>query len=189
MQYKGTTAQLLTVPPYACAAVCTVAVGFLADRTRWRGYCNIATVIVGMVGFIMLISSGRADVQYAGTFLGAIGIYPTISNTLSWVANNTEGSLKRAVTLGMVVGWGNLNGVASSNIYINRESPRYWSGHGVILGYQAIFLLGGSIFMHIALRLENRKRRSGQRDNMLDGLTEEEKLIKGDKRPDFVYTL
>ena len=38
MGYSGTHAQLLTVPPYACAAVMTIAIGFFADRTRWRGY-------------------------------------------------------------------------------------------------------------------------------------------------------
>lgn len=110
-------------------------------------------------------------------------------NTLAWVSNNTEGSLKRAVVLGMVVGWGNLNGVVSSNIYITTERPRYYTGHSVVLSYQVLFLLGGSVLMHILLRLENRKRRSGQRDNMLEGLTQEEKWIKGDRRPDFIYTL
>ncbi|RYP43353.1 hypothetical protein DL768_009970 [Monosporascus sp. mg162] len=189
MGYAGTKAQLLSVPPYACAALCTVAVGFIADRTRMRGYYNIGTVLIGMVGFIMLLATADPQVQYAGTFLGAVGIYPTISNTLSWVANNTEGALKRAVVLGMVVGWGNLNGVVSSNIYITHERPRYWSGHGVVLGYQTLFLLGGSVFMHFALRAENAKRRSGKRDHMHDGLTEEEKWIKGDRRPDFIYTL
>lgn len=104
MGYAGTRAQLLTVPPYACAAVATVLVGFVADRTRWRGYCNIVTVSIGIIGFIMLIATSNVDVQYAGTFLGAVGIYPTISNSLSWASNNTEGSLKRAVAIGMIVG-------------------------------------------------------------------------------------
>lgn len=99
------------------------------------------------------------------------------------MANNTEGSLKRAVTIGMAVGWGNLNGVVSSNIYITRQAPRFWTGHGVVLAYQICFLLGGSIVLHILLRIENSKRRSGKRDNMHDGLTQEQKWIKGDKRP------
>ena len=94
-----------------------------------------------------------------------------------------------AVVVGMVVGWGNLNGVVSSNIYITDQKPRYWTGHGVVLAYQIIFLLGGSVFMHIALRRENSARRSGKRDRMLDGLSEEEKWIKGDNRPEFIYTL
>lgn len=189
MGYTGTHAQLLSVPPYAVAATCTIAVGFFADRTRWRGYCNIATVLVGITGFIMLLASTNLKIQYAGTFLGAAGIYPTISNTLSWVINNTEGSLKRAFVLGMVVGWGNLNGVVSSNIYLKQESPRFWTGHGVVLGYQIAFLLGGSIFMHVALRITNARRKAGRIDAKWAAMTAEEKWIAGDMRPDFIYTL
>jgi hypothetical protein len=75
------------------------------------------------------------------------------------------------------------------NIYITGQAPRFWTGHGVVLAYQVLFLLGGSILMHMLLRMENSKRRTGKRDNMLDGLTQEEKWIKGDKRPEFNYTL
>lgn len=73
--YKSTTANLLSVPPYAVAAMVTVLVGYIADRTQQRGYCNIFISIFGIVGFAMLIASGNPHVQYAGTFLGAIGIY------------------------------------------------------------------------------------------------------------------
>lgn len=188
MGYEGTQAQLLSVPPYAVAAALTVAVGFIGDRTQWRGYCNMATVSIGMIGFILLLATDNPEVQYAGTFLGAAGIYPTISNTLSWVNNNTEGSLKRAFVLGMVVGWGNLNGVVSSNIYIDEEKPRYWSGHGVVLAYQALFLLGGTVFMHFGLKKLNKDRRAGKMDAEWSKLSEEQRWIEGDLRPDFVYT-
>ncbi|KAL0941353.1 major facilitator superfamily transporter [Colletotrichum truncatum] len=189
MGHTGTKGQLLSVPPYAVAAALTVTVGVIADRTRWRGYCNIATVTIGIVGFVMLIASKNPQIQYAGTFLGAAGIYPTISNTLSWVINNTEGSLKRAFVLGMVVGWGNLNGVVSSNIYLKHESPRFFTGHSVVLAYQVLFLLGGSIFMHFALRIANSKRRAGKMDAKWASMTEEEQWVAGDRRPDFMYTL
>ncbi|KFA52290.1 hypothetical protein S40293_00650 [Stachybotrys chartarum IBT 40293] len=189
MGYAGTRAQLLSVPPYAVAATCTVCVGFVADKTRQRGICNVVTVIVGIIGFSLLIGSANPQVQYAGTFLGAAGIYPTISNTLSWVNNNTEGSLKRAVVLGMVVGWGNLNGVVSSNIYLDRENPRFWTGHGVVLGYQIVCLLGGTIFMHFALRRLNSSRRAGKMNESWAALSDEQKWIRGDRRPDFKYTL
>ncbi|KAK2073233.1 hypothetical protein P8C59_007528 [Phyllachora maydis] len=105
-------AQLMSVPPYAAAAVMTVVVGYIADRTRQRGACNYLTAPLGVAGFGMLLGSDRAGIRYAGTFLGALGIYPCISNTISWMANNTEGVYKRGVALGFVIGWGNLNGVA-----------------------------------------------------------------------------
>jgi cyanate permease len=53
--YTSTKAQLLSVPPYAVAAVVTITVGFIADRTRQRGFCNIFISIFGIVGFAMLL--------------------------------------------------------------------------------------------------------------------------------------
>jgi nitrate/nitrite transporter NarK len=64
--YTSTTANLLSVPPYALAAILTVAVGWLADRTHQRGLCNIGTSVLGIIGFSMLLGSGKASVQYAG---------------------------------------------------------------------------------------------------------------------------
>lgn len=115
--YASTTANLLSVPPYAAAALLTVLVGWLADRTQQRGLCNIGTCLLGIAGFSMLLGSEKAGVKYAGTFLGAMGIYPCVANTISWAANNVEGVYKRGVVIGCVIGWGNLNGVVSSNIY------------------------------------------------------------------------
>ncbi|KAF2462865.1 MFS general substrate transporter [Lindgomyces ingoldianus] len=189
MGYQGTKAQLMSVPPYAVAAVMTVFIGWLADRTRWRGYCNMAVSFTGCVGFAMLLGTTNVHVQYAGTFLGAMGIYPTVSNTLTWASNNVEGVYKRGVVVGIIVGWGNMNGVVSSNIYMPKEKPKYTTGHATVLAYMIACLLGGSIFMHLMLRRENKLRKSGKRDHWLEGKTEEEIRMMGDVRPDFIYTL
>ena len=82
------------MPPYAAAAVLTVTVGFIADRARQRGLCNIAVSFLGMIGFAMLLGCESAGAKYAGTFLGAMGIYPAIANTISWTSNNTEGKFQ-----------------------------------------------------------------------------------------------
>lgn len=187
--YKSTTANLLSVPPYAVAAVATVFIGWLADRTQQRGLCNIGVSLFGIVGFSMLLGSGKAKIQYAGVFLGAIGIYPCIANTISWASNNVEGVYKRGVTLGFVIGWGNLNGVVSSNIYRQRDKPRFKLGHGVVLAYLSLFLFIGSIITRQLLAWENKKRREGKRDQWVEGKSEEEVAELGDKRPDFIYTL
>ncbi|KAK4937657.1 hypothetical protein LTR66_015169 [Elasticomyces elasticus] len=188
MGYSGTHAQLLSVPPYAVAAACTVAVGWIANRTGRRGLCNICTCLLAIVGFAMLLATRNPKIQYAGVFLGAAGIYPTIPNSLSWCSNNIEGVYKRGVIIGIVVGWGNLNGVVSSNIYLKTERPRYWTGHGTVLAYLVVCLLGGSIFMHFMLKRENKLGLSGKRDNMHAGKSEDEIWVAGDRRPDFIYT-
>lgn len=80
------------MPPYAAAAVVTVAVGFIADRTGQRGITNILISLVAIAGFALLLGAPSAGARYAGTFLGAIGIYPTIPNTIAWCTGNTEGT-------------------------------------------------------------------------------------------------
>ena len=181
--YSGTTAQLLSVPPYAVAAILTISIGYIADRTRQRGLCNMGVSVLGIVGFAMLISAASPGVQYAGTFLGALGIYPCISNTITWVSNNTEGVYKRGVTMGIVIGWGNLNGVVSSNIYQEEDrSTGYRTGHSIVFAYLFLFLLGGSGLQYVLLKKENAKRRAGKLDHLYEGRSEEEVEALGDIR-------
>ncbi len=97
-------------------------------------------------------------------------------------ANNTEGVYKRGVTLGFVIGWGNLNGVVSSNIYRASDKPKYRIGHGVVMAYLILFLAGGSALQYVLLKRENAKRTSGQRDGWVEGKSEKEIELLGDKR-------
>ena len=187
--YQSTTANLLSVPPYALAAIATIFIGWLADRTQQRGLCNIGMSIFAMVGFAMLLGSATPGVQYAGVFLGALGIYPCIPNTISWTSNNVEGVYKRGITIGFVIGWGNLNGVVSSNIYRGEDKPRYFMGHGIVLAYLTLFLFIGSIATRMMLVSENKKRLNGLRDVWVEGKSEDEIRVMGDRRPDFQYML
>jgi hypothetical protein len=77
----------------------------------------------------------------------------------------------------------------ASNIYRSQDKPRFRPGHGTVLGYLSLFLLGGSVLQHLLLRRENSKRRRGERDNWIEGKTSAEIDRLGDKRPDFLYTL
>jgi hypothetical protein len=99
------------------------------------------------------------------------------------------GVYKRGVTLGFVIGWGNLNGIVSSNIYRGKDRPDFYPGHGTVLGYLVLFQFGGSLLQYIFLRRENAKRRRGERDHWVEGMDGSEIRALGDKRPDFIYTL
>jgi hypothetical protein len=96
---------------------------------------------------------------------------------------------KRGITLGFVIGWGNLNGVVASNIYRGEDAPRFLPGHGTVLAYLTLFLFGGSLLQRFMLVKENKKRRAGLRDGWAEGKSEDEVERLGDRRPDFIYTL
>ena len=148
----------------------------------------MASSFIGVIGFAMLLSGKSPAVQYVGTFLGAMGIYPTIPNTISWVANNSEGAYKRGITIGIVNGWGNLNGIVSSNIYRKKDKPKYRPGHGVVLAYLLVFLFGGSGLHRFLLSREHAQKLAGKKDYLVEGKTEKEIEELGDKRYDlFVF--
>jgi len=79
--------------------------------------------------------------------------------------------------------------VVSSNIYQQKDSPQFRPGHGVVLAYMVLFLLGGSIMTTLLLRQENKKRIAGKRDHWAEGKSQDEVEKLGDNRPDFLYTL
>jgi hypothetical protein len=75
----------------------------------------------------------------------------------------------------------------SSNIYPSKTGPRFYQGHGVVLGYLSVFLFGGSIVTTLLLRRENKKRLAGLRDHTIEGKTPAQLEVMGDKVPDFIY--
>ncbi|KAK5689947.1 hypothetical protein LTR17_026096 [Elasticomyces elasticus] len=111
MGYRANTAQLMSVPPYAVAAVATVLVGNLGDRTQRRGLYAMLIASLGMIGFAVLLSDIPAGGKYLGTFLAPLGIYTLIPNNICWLASNTQGIYKRGLTLGFAMGWANPQGL------------------------------------------------------------------------------
>ncbi|KAK2728195.1 major facilitator superfamily transporter [Colletotrichum kahawae] len=179
--------QLMTVPPYALAAVFTVFMGYIADRSGRRGIFNVFVSMVGIVGFSIILATESPGIKYIGTCLGVMGLYPCVSNTITWVANNTQGMYKRGVVMGFVIGWGNLSGILSSFTY--RHPPLFIEGHAVVIGFMTLYLCVGSLSMMALLRKENWKRRLGKRDYWIEGKTLEEIADLGDDRPGFLYTI
>ena len=74
-------------------------------------------LLVGGAGYLILVLSRNASLSYFAIYLASAGIFPLIPNTIAILSGNTEGSYKRAVTVGIAISWGNLNGAVASNIY------------------------------------------------------------------------
>ncbi|WWD17598.1 hypothetical protein CI109_102039 [Kwoniella shandongensis] len=189
--YTAATAQLLSVPPYVLAALTTVIAGFLSDRAGRRGVFILGFSLLGLVGFTMCIATPNPRIGYAGVFLGAAGIYPLIPLIVSWSANTMGGSLKRSVGMAIVISIGNAGGVISSFIYRAKDKPRYFLGHGVVIGFVAMTFFLTCILMLIlsrknAKRLAIAEARNGRPWSETEKLEQEE---RGDDADYFIYTL
>ncbi|KAK5659061.1 hypothetical protein OQA88_1148 [Cercophora sp. LCS_1] len=184
MGYTANNAQLMSVPPYVCACFFTIAASWLADRYRQRGVFLLGFQLVAIAGFSMLAAAGNASIQYAGTVLAAIGIYPQIPLGLAWNSGNIGGSLKRGTGIAMQVMGGNCGGIIASYVYLTRDGPRYVTGHSILIGFvgMAFFLTS---FMSMWCRRENARREAllaapGGRHE----LTEEQKALEAELADD-----
>ncbi|EJU02841.1 MFS general substrate transporter [Dacryopinax primogenitus] len=146
-----------------------------------------------------------ASALFTPSIINQLGYTATPANLLSvpvaFVSNNVEGSLKRGVTLGIVIGLGNLNGIVSSNIYRAQYQPWYTMSHGIVLLYVLLIFIGTAVMMFL-LKRENDARDRGERNETIGaqsdgaknpngtfGTVQEAKLAKGDYWSGFRYTL
>jgi hypothetical protein len=90
----------------------------------------------------MPVSSLQLVVSSCGSLEGAEwtlltsrkGIYPNVPMGVAWNGNNIGGSTKRAVGIAMHVGFGNLGGILAAFSYRATDAPRYFAGHGLLIG-------------------------------------------------------
>ena len=139
MGYTAAQSQLLTIPPYAVATVFTIFWAVFSERYVRRALFITVTSSVAIVGYIILLTNThptqRSGLSYLGTFLAAIGIYPSVALVLSWPAINVSGQTKRATANAMQISIGNLGAVLGTQLYRPNTAPGYVLGHSFALGY------------------------------------------------------
>ncbi|KXS96984.1 hypothetical protein AC578_5532 [Pseudocercospora eumusae] len=127
--YKTWQAQLLTVPPYALAAILTVVYAIVSERYGIRAPFIIFSTTTAIIGYCILLGNTnpthRPGVSYTGVFFAAAGIYPSVALGLSWPAMNVSGQTKRAAANGLQITIGNLGAVIGTQIYRATDGPRY----------------------------------------------------------------
>lgn len=88
--WTSTEAQLKSVPPYLVACVCTIAIGWLSDRSGKRGPFIAGVLPTAIIGFALLRWSSSAEAKYAAVFLNAIGCFAASAGMLSWGINSEQ---------------------------------------------------------------------------------------------------
>ncbi|OTB08051.1 hypothetical protein M426DRAFT_317566 [Hypoxylon sp. CI-4A] len=177
MGYSANNAQLMSVPPYVLACIFTVGASWLADHYHQRGVFLLGFQLVAILGLALLASSVNGTIQYAGTVLAAIGIYPQIPLGLAWNSSNIGGGLKRATGIAMQVMGGNCGGIIASYVYLARDSPRYIVGHSILIGFVGMAFVLTS-FMTTWCRKENARRDAALEEVVAQESTAEQKTLE-----------
>ncbi|KAJ7146818.1 major facilitator superfamily domain-containing protein [Mycena epipterygia] len=116
---------LLTTPPWIVAAIVCVVSAWNADRTGERFFHISVWVWAMMVGFIISLCTMSVGPRYLSMFLIAIGD-AGCAMTLVWASNSIpRPPSKRAATIGIVNGMGNLGTLVGSYVWKSSWGPRY----------------------------------------------------------------
>ncbi|PIL23089.1 MFS general substrate transporter [Ganoderma sinense ZZ0214-1] len=153
-----------------------------------RGSFILGGSTLAIVGYVMLLATKTPGAQYSGTVFVAMGLLPSVACQLARMRETFGGEVKRAVAIRLIVGCGNLGGIAASFIYRQQNSPRYFSGHVVCIGSLSVLIVLCAIAMIRLHMLNQGKITQCERE----GITAEKSDVfaeLGDGSPLYLYTL
>ncbi|KAJ7100101.1 MFS general substrate transporter [Mycena belliarum] len=155
--FSKAISQLLTVPPYAVAAILLVSFGYASDRLQSRGiFMAIACAIAG-IGYVLLLSVLNFHVRYFAVFCIVAGTYTTIGMIIAWYAHNLGSETKRATGIPIFMAIGQCGSVLGSHIFPLKEGPRYIKGFGISCALEFL-ACAFCLVLSISYRMENAHR-------------------------------
>ncbi|RDX44403.1 MFS general substrate transporter [Lentinus brumalis] len=183
--YTNALAQLLTVPPYAVAAVFLCLNSYVSDRLQSRGPFVAYVSVVAAVGYVLLLTvPSNNHVRYFATFCIVSGTYTMIGIIIAWFAHNLGSETKKATGIPMYMAIGQCGSVLGSHLYPSTEGPRYIKGFAVTCALQFVAALA-AIVLTVSYRMENRRRDRKHGSPVPNATVDTTELA--DKAPDFRY--
>ncbi|KAI6715076.1 hypothetical protein JHW43_002442 [Diplocarpon mali] len=150
MGFTKINAQGLSAPPYFLAFLLVILTTWSADKTRQRGLTIVCLSLVGATGYIMLAAGTSTAVRYAGVFVAAAGIFPSIGNILPWVLNNQGSDTRRGTGIALLNIVGQCGPLLGTRLYPQSEKPYYRKGMWVCA---AFMLFNGALALGLRFLL------------------------------------
>lgn len=137
MGFTNVNAQGLTAPPYFLSFLVCIFSTWLGDRTQQRGLIITVLSVIGCVGYILLATCKTVAVRYAGVFLAASGVFPAISNILSWLLTNQRSDTKRGFGIATMNIIGQCGPLLGTRVFPTSAEPYYVTGMSICAAFMA----------------------------------------------------
>jgi MFS family permease len=176
--------------PYAFAIVTLPTVGILADKLQRRFLPTLGCLAVSLIGFIIIMASTTKTVLLVGCCFIAAGSYPALIVAISWQMSSHAGYTKRSTAWAVSQIFIQCYSIISTQIY--DEPPRFFKGHGTLLGLNAVGVVAALINYRL-MKAENARRDRVAQEYLDQGL-EDPDVAKSyeelcDRHPLFRYSL
>ncbi|KXH46037.1 major facilitator superfamily transporter [Colletotrichum salicis] len=173
---------LMSSPPWAFSCIISLINAWHADRTQERFWHIVGPICVGLVGFVISMSTLNVAARYVALFLQASS-YAGFIVFYSWISSSfPRPPAKRAVAIAMINAFSQLGNVAGSYVW-NLKENGFRQSYGIVTAMFGITIVGCYIFKVILDRLNKELEQSETADTANATNTEEtaasHKLGKG----------
>lgn len=144
--YSGLSAQLFTVPPYACAYVVTLTCAWVGDRYNARSLVSICSMLVATVTFLVeaLLPDKAFKARYGVLVIATTAAFAGFPPSLGWLSSNLHTTGAAGLAVGLALSFAGPGQIIGVWIYKANESPGYFTGHMVNF---AVLCFGMCIFV------------------------------------------
>ncbi|KAI9154700.1 MFS transporter cpaT [Paramyrothecium foliicola] len=150
---------LMSAPPWVFSVIFSLIWAWHADRTQEMYFHIAAPVAMGIVGFVISMSTLNVAARYVALFLQA-GSYAGYIVFYSWISSSfPRPPAKRAVAIALINGFGQLGNVAGSYVWRLPENG-FRKSYGIVLAMFSVTIILSWLFRMILVRM-NKELESG----------------------------
>ncbi|KAG0369115.1 hypothetical protein BGZ54_000302 [Gamsiella multidivaricata] len=154
------TTQIMTVPAYLIACVCTILWAFSSDRSKERGLHVALPGALSCLGYILLIATRHSSTtaRYICLTITTVGNFCIVAPMVSWFTSNIGGHTKRGVATAAIISFGNIGGGIGGQVYRADDAPNgYVRGHAICAACSGCLVIFALITKTLLIR-ENARR-------------------------------
>ncbi|KAF7301632.1 MFS general substrate transporter [Mycena indigotica] len=164
MGYGKTLTLLLCAPPWFVATIVGFAVSRHSDRVGERFWHITCPFLIGMVGFLLAMSTMQPTIRYISLFFMASS-YAGFIVYLSWISGTIRPASKRAVALALINMISSLGNVFGSFIFPSSWGPSYRTSYSICMCASSVGILLSFVFrQHLASLNAKQVRRELEED-------------------------
>ncbi|KAK9770784.1 hypothetical protein SCAR479_12575 [Seiridium cardinale] len=142
LNFGNTVALLLACPPYICAAVATVFLGWSSGHFHERTIHVTIGLTIAVIGFSIAASTLNPAGRYVACFIFPIGAYSVNSAIVGWIATTLSQSReKKAVALAMTNVSAQIAQVYGAYLWPKTDGPRYVIGFSASAAFSVMSII------------------------------------------------
>jgi MFS family permease len=146
---------LMSAPPWGFACLVSLLNAWHSDRTQDKFWHITAPILLGLVGFIISMSTLNTAARYLALFLQASS-YAGFIVFYSWISSSfPRPPAKRAVAIAMINAFSQLGNVAGSYVW-DLSADGYRKSYGIVTAMFGVTIVGCAVFKMVLVGMNRR---------------------------------